>query len=1133
MSNFSFLKSAFPGIIDDALEAEKNVYAKPRTSCIYARRVLEKTIKWIYENDSYVKHPYQDNLSALLHEPTFKETLEPRIFPKLQLIQKVGNIAAHTDKTINPSHALHITKELFHFLFWFYKIYTEWKKPPKFSFDPSKIPTPSSKPLLENQKLIEKLAQKLEEQDKVIEAQKEALESSSKEHERFKQEVTARKERNKIVADEHDYNEADTRKHFIDIMLQEAGWDLNSASVGMEYSVTGMPTPSGKGSVDYVLWGDNGLPLAVVEAKRLKKDAQPALHQGSLYADCLEKKFKQRPIIFTTNGYQTYIYDDLSYPKRLTQGFYKKAELELLIQRREDRKDIAKPHIDEEISGRYYQKLAIQNICANYNSKNRKSLIVMATGTGKTRTSVALVKLLIEASWVKKILFLADRNTLVRQAKNAFNRFLPSCTPHIIKSNARDPKARVYLSTYNTIMNCIDETRESEKRFSVGSFDLIIIDECHRSVYQKYRMIFDYFDSLLLGLTATPRDEVDRNTYELFEIEDGVPTYAYELEQAIDEKNLVPPRCISVPINFPQQGIKYDQLTEEEKNSYEVELYDEEKNSFPTRVDSGQINKVIFNKDTIDKVICLLMKKGQKVSGGDRLGKTIIFAKNIKHAQFIKERFDKLYPEYHGNFAQIIEHSDSYAQDWIDKFSEKYTSPHIALSVDMLDTGIDVPEVLNLVFFKTIRSKTKFWQMLGRGTRKCENLFGPGRDKADFWIFDICRNFEFFGEQPEGFDLRVAKSLTQKIFERRLDVIDALAKQNQVKVKESILRLRERLIDELHREVVNMNQNNVEVRRSLEHVDKYKDRNHWKKLDDENIFDIKKHIAGLPSELQPSHELAKRFDLVCHNLQLYLLNNQPKKIDEYAYKITKIAHSLEQKQSIPLISNKLKLILEVQTDAYWQDVNVSIVEELRIGLRELVQYVELNEKKIIYTDFEDHIEQEQDFDFNQILSGNDLKQYQIKTESFIKKHNDHITIQKLKRNQTITQLDIEELERFLFTAPEIESKERFEKAYGKVNLGLFIRSLVGLDRKAAKEAFSSFLNNRVLLAEQNQFINKIIDFLTKHGTMSPKLLYEAPFTEFDDNGLDGVFFKDEEADMIVSTIRRINKNTEGLAKMAH
>ena len=508
----------------------------------------------------------------------------------------------------------------------------------------------------------------------------------------------------------------------------------------------------GAGFVDYVLWGDDGKPLALVEAKRTKRDPRVGQRQAELYADCLEKQFGQRPVIFYTNGYEHWLWDDTNYPPRPVHGFYKKAELELLIQRRSSRQPLGGAKINEAIVERYYQTRAIRRIGEAFEKdKDRKALLVMATGAGKTRTVVALCDLLMRCNWVKRVLFLADRVALVKQAINkGFKAHLPESSP-VNLITEKDAEGRVFVSTYPTIMGLIDESKDGQRRFGVGHFDLIIIDEAHRSVYQKYRAIFDYFDSLLVGLTATPRDEIDRDTYGLFDLEKGVPTDSYDLADAVSDKFLVPSKAVSVPLKFLRQGVTYDGLSEEEKEEWDAKEWDED-GSVPDHVEAEAVNKWLFNEDTVDKVLAHLMTRGQTVAGGDRLGKTIVFAKNQAHADFIQLRFDKNYPHLVGKFARVITFKTEYAQSLIDDFSQKEKNPHLAISVDMLDTGIDVPEVVNLVFFKLVRSKTKFWQMVGRGTRLCPDLFAPGKDKEFFYIFDYCQNLEFFSQNPETVD---------------------------------------------------------------------------------------------------------------------------------------------------------------------------------------------------------------------------------------------------------------------------------------------------------------------------------------------------------------------------------------------
>jgi type I restriction enzyme R subunit len=371
----------------------------------------------------------------------------------------------------------------------------------------------------------------------------------------------------------------------------------------------------------------------------------------------------------------------------------------------------------------------------------------MAPGAGKTRTLVALVDLLMRANWVKRVLFLADNITLAHQTLNAFKRHMPSSAPVNLVTE-KEGQGRVYVSTYPDMMNLIDETVDGKRLFGPDHFGLVVIDEAHPSVCRKYGAIFDYFDSFLVGLTATPKNEVDRDTYRLFNLQRGVPTDAYGLDEAVSDGYLLPPRAVSVPLKFVRVGPRYDDLSEEEKEQWDAIEWDEP-GAVSRQIDPPALSKWLLNADTVDKVLEHLMAHGQKVAAGDRLGKTIIFAQNNAHAQLIAERFDANYPHLKGIFARIIAHGEPYAQSLFEDFSIADRPPHIAIAVDMLDTGIDVPEIVNLVFFKAVRSRTKFWQMLGRGTRLCSDLFGPGRHKEFFCVFDFCQNFEFFNQNPK------------------------------------------------------------------------------------------------------------------------------------------------------------------------------------------------------------------------------------------------------------------------------------------------------------------------------------------------------------------------------------------------
>ena len=934
----------------------------------------------------------------------------------------------------------------------------------------------------------------------------------------LKQEINSLKKQNETVADTHDYNEADTRHYLIDILLKEVGWDVNRPDY-IEYEVQGMPNNSEVGYVDYVLWGDDGKPLALIEAKKTCSSPTKGKQQAKLYADCLEQKFNQRPVIFYSNGYNHWIWDDCTYPPREIAGFLKQDELERIIFRRRNRKswDLISPNQD--IAGRTYQLEALKRIGENLDSKNgRKALLVMATGTGKTRTAIALVDLLMKANWVKRVLFLADRNSLVRQAFRNFKTHLPTVTPvNLIedkKLSAKDKNisnANIVLSTYPTMFNLIGNTNDKGVQFSPGYFDLVIVDEAHRGIYKKYQALFDYFDSLLVGLTATPRSEVHRDTYRIFDLEAGVPTFAYELSDAIKDNYLVPSQGIQVPFKFLRQGIRYDQLSKIEQEEYEERFRDEETGDVPNQVNAAAINRWLFNQDTVDRALRLLMEKGIKIEGGDRLGKTIIFARNHDHAEFIVRRFDVNYPKYNGKFAQVIDSHNNYAQSLLDDFSEINKEPTIAISVDMLDTGVDVPEIVNLVFSKPVYSRVKFNQMIGRGTRICLDLFGVGQDKEKFYIFDLCSNFEFFSQEIDEKDPKPADSLSTNLVKARLELTKVISDkvQNQ--------ELKKSLLDNLHQHVSTMEKQNFMVRQHLKQVEKFSQRDRWNNLSESDTEAIAQ-LAHLPNGLPKENELAKRFDLLCLKLQLAVLKGSSDFVG-LRDKVRDLLDRLEEKQTVPMVKQQLPLIQKVQNENWWSDITPAMIESIRIRLRDLVKFIDHTEQIIVYTDFKDELGEVTEVDVPIQQTGFSPYQYRKKVEAYIREHEDHIAIAKLKRNIPLTEVDLTELEQMLFSSAEIESRERFEEVYGQdTSLRLFIRKIVGLDRHAAKQAFALYLEGSNFSANQIRFVEIIIDYLTQNGIMNPGLLYESPFTDIHYEGLDGVF-DENDADLIVSLVR--------------
>lgn len=893
-------------------------------------------------------------------------------------------------------------------------------------------------------------------------------------------------------------SEFKTRKIYIDADLKRMDWKFGGtdSDVWEEYEVNDMNGILGqKGYADYVLFGRDGLPLAVIEAKRTSKDPNIGRKQAVLYADCLERKFGRRPMMFTSNGFETYFWDDLTSPQRKVSGFFTKSDLEKLMNRRETRKKLNTIRISDKITDRYYQKEAIRAVCDHVEQGFHKALLVMATGTGKTRTASSLTDVLSRGGYVTNILFLADRTALVKQAKDDFKNYLPDMSLCNLCSNKDDRNARIVFSTYPTILNAIDSTKTKDgvPLFSPAHFDLIITDESHRSIFKKYRAIFEYFDAIMVGLTATPKTDVDRNTYDFFEVENGVPTYAYDYETAVyTDHVLVPYYNYEVKTKFIEEGITYDDLSNEDKERYEDDFAED--GYVPDFIPSAQLNKFVFNETTVDTVLQDLMERGIKVHGGDRLGKTIIFAQNKEHAEFIIQRFNKLYPKYNGTFAQRITCDDSYAQTVIDDFKIPDKMPIIAVSVDMMDTGIDVPECVNLVFFKKVRSKTKFWQMIGRGTRLCKDLAcidgidGEYEGKCRFLIFDYCGNFEYFREHQNGYETGEIKSLSENIFCKQVRLIVAL--QDSAFSDDEYQAFRKELVDVCYNGVNVLSYDLVSVRLKTEYVEKFRKADSWQALSDIDRYELEKHIAALITTID-TDEFAKRFDNFMYCMMLANIDKLPT-MNYLKNQLCLTVELLERKSTIPQIKQKLTLIKDIQTDTFWKNISILTMEKVRQELRDLMQFLVDGDgsKPKIFTRLDDPVLESKEGDALGIAY--DFEDYRKKVNRYVEEHKNDTVIYKLNHNIPLSKEDYAELERIL--THELGDREDYKREYGDTPFGLLIRKIAKLDHESAMAAFSEFINDSSLNQKQIEFILKIINHIENNGYIEDiKILMKPPF----------------------------------------
>ena len=1066
MTNFDFLLkdkqfNTFSGV---AIAAENTLHIDVDSCVINCRRAMEFAVKWMYSVDKALYLPYQDNLQNLMNGEDFRDIVGNDIWQRMDFIRKVGNSAAHGGRKVTGEQAELCLENLYIFLDFVACCYGKNYK--SSNFDKSLLE-------LTPEEALSFVPDNNIDLSKLIEENRE-----------LKEELTARraKQQQTYVQKPLDLSEYKTRKIYIDFMLEDAGWREGRDWLN-EVELPGMPNRSEVGFADYVLYGDDGRPLAVVEAKRTCVDVSKGRQQAKLYADLLEKKYGRRPVIFLTNGFETHI-DDNRYPERKCACIYSKRDLEKLFNLQTLRTSLKNITVNKSIAGRYYQESAVKAVCSSFGEKNRrKALLVMATGSGKTRTVIALCDVLLQHGWVKNILFLADRNSLVTQAKRSFVNLLPDLSVTNLCEEKDNYTAHCVFSTYQTMMNCIDSVKDEDgKLFTCGHFDLVICDEAHRSIYNRYRDIFNYFDAPLVGLTATPKDEIDKNTYEVFELENGVPTYGYELAQAVKDGYLVDFMSVETKLKFIEQGIVYDDLSDEDKAAYE-DTFEDENGRLPERIGSSALNEWIFNEDTIKEVLHVLMTNGLTVDYGQKLGKTIIFAKNHTHAEKILEIFNRQYPHLPG-FARVIDNYMTYAQCAIDEFSDPKKLPQIAISVDMLDTGIDVPEVLNLVFFKKVMSKAKFWQMIGRGTRLCENLL-DGKDKDKFYIFDFCGNFEFF-RMSSGRPTANMMALQGAIFHLKAQIAYKL--QDLAYQTDELIAFRKSLVRDMAAKVRELNRGHFAVRQHLKYVELYSSEENYKALSYEDTLLIESELAPL---IIPDEDDAKavRFDALMYGIELAYLAG--KKYGKARNDLYKKVGGVAGVANIPEIMAQSELIDKLLHTNYLENAGMNEFEHIRKSLRDLMKYIPVN--KLRYdTNFDDEI---LSMDWKESeLENDDLKNYKAKAEFYIRQHIDDEVIAKLKNNIPMTADDIKELEKILWN--DLGTKEDYETEYGKKPLGEFVREIVGLDMNAAKAAFSKYLNDVNLDSRQIYFVNQIVEYIVQNGMMKDlSVLQEPPFTD--------------------------------------
>ncbi|MDF1593523.1 MAG: DEAD/DEAH box helicase family protein [Desulfobacterales bacterium] len=1096
--NFEFLRKRWPELASLGGFAEQYAVTDPASAMVKLRLFVESMAQRIYDEKG-LPRPLSDSLFDLLAADEFKKAVPAVVINVIHTIRKAGNRAAH-GTMVSAKSAQEYLKDAFDLGRWLFIINGGTKEGCP-DFQPpvaAKEGMPDETIKSEKRLAMEALAVKEIEMQALL-TELEDIRAKTKVAEKKVEELEVILAIGKAAADVLGFDEAATRNRLIDYELTAVGWDVgakgaNTSEVSQEAEALYQPTKTGTGYADYVLRDDNGKPLAVIETKKTAKSAELGQEQARLYADGLEKMHGQRPVIFYTNGFDIYIWDDAQgFPPRKIFGFYSKDSLQYLIYKRKNRLALDKVASKPEIVDRFYQIEAIKRVNEKFSGGRRKALLVQATGTGKTRVAIALTDLLNRASWVKRVLFLCDRKELRKQAKNAYNEFLTEPMTVVSANTAKDRDKRIYLATYPA-MNKIFQT------FDVGFFDLIIADESHRSIYNRYLDMFRYFDSLQVGLTATPVDFISRNTFKMFDCEDKTPTAYYSLDEAINDRPpyLVPYEVYTHTTQFLRKGIKYKDLSERQKQQLEEDGED------PAEFDyeNHQIDKQIFNRDTNRVILRNLMENGIREETGQYPGKTIIFARNHNHAMLMADVFNELFPQYGGKFCRVIDTYDTRAEQLIDDFkSAKDSDPRIAISVDMLDTGIDVPEIVNLVFAKPIRSLVKFEQMIGRGTRLCPDLFGPGKDKTHFRIFDHWGNFEFFDKHYKKAEPSTKKSLMQQLFEERLNLARTALNQSEPYAFDLVIPL-------IREDLERLSEDTISVR------EKWREKRSVSKPETLRRFDpateqtLRTQMAPLMQWADIRGQVdAYRFDLLVAEFQVELLKKSGRVDDFKAQMLDQISRL---QMHLNPVREKAEAIKRVKSAEFWVSLTVEALETIRKELRGIMKYAAKTTYDPVQPKFIDiHDGQEQFQRLPARLKITDMPGYRKQVQAVLLKiFDENSTLQKIKAGEPVSEADLKTLTSLVLTRnPDVDQallREFFEETAGPLDFA--IRSIIGMDAEVVNTRFADFtVAHPQLTANQVSFLNLLKNHISRYGAIEIEDLYEPPFTTLHSEGLDGVF----------------------------
>ncbi|MGF6905906.1 DEAD/DEAH box helicase family protein [Fusobacterium sp. PH5-44] len=1127
-ANFDFLinKKEYTLFSEACIKTER-ILSTSLTMCILGSyEALELAVRWVYSVENISSRDKYKTLEEFISDPLFVSLVDKKVYLKLPYIIKLWKYTLESDDNLTKDDGVLALSILFEFVTWIDYTYGLEYFPRELKEEdiPVDIITSINEEMaLENRSILQKNREEIKKfQDQVTSV-----------GQYFVSKKVTNRETRKFVP--NDFDTMSVREYYIDLDLKFAGWDLEiDVKKGIQYTIGNMVDGKEKIAIDYVLLGKDGLPLAIIEGKYSLEDFEYGRKRALKYAAHIGNDMRRIPVVFLLHGGNYYYLENLNSTPRMISGIFNIEDLHRIRNQVKSKKNLVTVSADPRITNYTYQIEAAKAVIHDIGENKRKSIVFISSGLGKTRILAGVIDLMSRANYISSVLYLTGRKTNLKYVKKMLKNLIVGMSVGEY-SEELDENTRLVISTTESIMKEIGNISGSgEKYFSPGQFDLIVVDEVYRNTVVAYKKIFDYFDSLVVGISPLPQSDIDSKISEFFNLKQDENSYIYHYEEALQkEKIIVPYNVVNIPNRLFENEMFYDQLSTENKNHCE-ETYTDDKSKMLNWVPSVMNNNYLMSVHTIDLALEDIMKVGIISSKDECIGKTILFAQNKNHAELILQRFRMKFTEFASDFAKIAYCDDNNA---VDDFVDPEKKVNLLIDVGFATAGLDLPEVVNVVLFKKIYSKYEFYQMVNIGNRSCKNITlvdskeGLYIGKKRYYVFDYLGNFDFFNEEKNHTDGLEIKNVSEEIFSRCVEIVYSIQKESLID-RESH-NFSEKIINFLIEQVKKAGKEFDNVHFQLSNIERYYRKNtYFPALKEEDKKILITQVAPL-IEIDGSDEHALQFDNFMYGLILAQLEGTAFVI-KAKRQLVNICNMLKKNEHIDPIRKEKEFIEYYGSRKFLDNSTIVDLENLRMKIRTLMKYVfeiisetaDENTQKTTLEKMEtdlnasnEDVLEEMEKEIEKDDGVDNIREYKEKVTRWIKSKLLLSAIYKLRNNMPLLPQDYKDLEK-AFTKT-LGTKKEYESAYGNLPYGLLVRETIPLERESVKVAFFNVNTDKTLNEEQKAFISKMMEYIINHGYMDELKLVNGEiegFDKFED------IFDNEREKKIIKILREIKGN---------